>query len=372
MKRDYYEVLGVHRNASQQEIKSAYRKLAVKHHPDRNPGDKSSEERFKEAAESYSVLSDPDKRANYDRFGHSSLRGGGFNGFDPDVFSDFSDILGDFFGFGDIFGSSRGRRRNQPQRGADLRYDLSIDFEDAVFGTKVKIKIPRAETCSHCAGSGADPTYGSSTCPTCNGQGQVRFQQGFFTISRTCSTCQGRGQVVKEPCPDCMGQGRVQNEKTLELKIPVGVESGSRLRIAGEGEAGFNGGSKGDLYVVIAVKEHPVFKRDGDNIVCEIPINIAQASLGANVQVPTLEGETKIRVPGGTQSGAVFRLRGKGVSSVNGYGRGDQYVKVMVIIPKKLSKRQKELLEELANELETQIQDQQDEGFFEKVRDIFG
>ena len=336
MNKDYYEVLGVERSASQQVIKSAYRKLAVKHHPDRNPGDKSSEERFKEAAEAYSVLSDPDKRANYDRFGHSGLSGGGFNGFDPDVFGDFSDILGDFFGFGDILGSSRGRGRNQPQRGADLRYDLSVDFEDAVFGTKVKIKIPRAETCSHCAGSGADPAYGSATCSTCNGHGQVRFQQGFFTISRTCTSCQGRGQIVEESCPDCLGQGRTQIEKTLELKIPGGVESGSRLRVVGEGESGFNGGPKGDLYVVISVNPHPVFKRDGDNIVCEVPINIAQASLGANIQVPTLEGDTKIRVPEGTQSGSVFRLRGKGISNVNGHSRGDQYVKGIVLTLSKL------------------------------------
>lgn len=372
MKRDYYEVLGVDRSASQQEIKSAYRKLAVKFHPDRNPGDESAEENFKEAAEAYSVLSDPDKRANYDRFGHSGLSGGGFSGFDPDVFGDFSDILGDFFGFGDIFGSTRGRRRNQAQRGADLRYDLSVEFEDAVFGTKIKIKIPRAEACSHCGGSGADPAHGSATCTTCNGHGQVRFQQGFFTISRTCSACQGRGQVIKERCPDCMGQGRIQRQKTLELKIPAGVETGSRLRIVGEGEAGYNGGPRGDLYVVISVKEHPVFKRDGDNIICEIPVNIAQAALGANVQVPTLAGDTKIRIPEGTQSGSVFRLRGKGVASVNGHGRGDQYVKINVLTPKKLTKRQRELLEELAADLETPSQSQQEEGFFEKVRDIFG
>jgi len=365
VKKDYYEILGVERNSSQQEVKSAYRKLAVKYHPDRNPGDKNAEESFKEAAEAYSVLSDPDKRANYDRFGHSGLSGGGFNGFDPDVFGDFSDILGDFFGFGDIFGSSHGRRRNQPQRG--------VDFEDAVFGTKIKIKIPRAETCSHCAGSGADPAYGSATCSTCSGHGQVRFQQGFFTISRTCTACQGRGQVVEEPCPDCRGQGRIQNEKTLELKIPGGVESGSRLRIVGEGEAGFSGGPKGDLYVVISVDEHPVFKREGDNVLCEVPVNIAQASLGANIHVPTLEGDTKIRIPEGTQSGAVFRLRGKGVNSVNGHGRGDQYVKVKVLTPTKLSKRQKELFEELEAELDTPTQNQQDEeGFFEKVKDIFG
>jgi molecular chaperone DnaJ len=372
VKRDYYEVLGIDRNASQQEVKSAYRKLAVKYHPDRNPGDKSAEESFKEAAEAYSVLSDPDKRANYDRFGHSGLSGGGFSGFDPDVFGDFSDILGDFFGFGDIFGSSRGRGRNHPQRGADLRYDLSVDFEDAVFGTKIKIKIPRAEVCHHCAGTGADPAYGTATCSTCNGHGQVRFQQGFFTISRTCSACHGKGQMIKETCPECLGQGRIQNEKTLELKIPAGVESGSRLRIVGEGEAGFNGGPKGDLYVVISVKEHQIFKREGENILCEIPVNVAQASLGANVKVPTLEGETKIKIPEGTQSGSVFRLRGKGVSNINGHGRGDQFVKINVLTPTNLNKRQRELFEELSVELDTPSQSEQEEGFFEKVRDIFG
>lgn len=371
MKRDYYEVLGVGRNSSQQEIKSAYRKLAVKFHPDRNPGDKSAEEKFKEAAEAYSVLSDSEKRAQYDRFGHAGVGSGGFGGFDPNVFSDFSDILGDFFGFGDIFGSSR-RRRNQPQRGADLRYDLAVSFEDAVFGTKAKLKIPRSQPCAACKGSGADPKHGTTTCTTCGGHGQVRFQQGFFTISRTCSTCQGSGQLIKEPCTECKGSGRIQREKVLEIRIPAGIESGSRLRVSGEGEGGYSGGPSGDLYVVVEVKEHPIFKRQGDDIYCEVPISITQAALGGEVGVPTLEGEQRLKVPEGTQTGSVFRFRGKGIININGMGRGDQVVQVVVRTPTKLTKRQRELLEQLSEELPAISEAPESEGFFDRVRDIFG
>ena len=371
MKRDYYEVLGIDRNASAQEIKSAYRKLAVRYHPDRNSGDKEAEEKFKEAAEAYSVLSDPDKRAHYDRFGHAAAGTGGFGGFDPDVFSDFSDILGDFFGFGDIFGSSRARR-NRPQRGADLRYDLTIDFEEAVFGVKAKIKIPRARTCDACNGSGADPKHGTTTCSTCRGQGQVRFQQGFFTISRTCPNCQGSGTIIEKPCSNCHGSGRVQQEKVLEIKIPAGVENGSRLRISGEGESGVNGGPPGDLYVVISVKDHPFFKRQGDNIYCEVPLTFSQAALGTTIQVPTLEGSETLKIPEGTQTGSVFRLKGKGVVSLNGRGKGDQLVSVTVVTPTQLTREQKELfrkLEEISPPLEEKTPN---EGFFGKVKDIFG
>ncbi len=371
MKRDYYEILGVDRNTSQQEIKSSYRKLAVQFHPDRNGGNKEAEERFKEAAEAYSVLSDPEKRAQYDRFGHAGIGGGGFGGFDPDIFSDFSDVLGDFFGFGDIFGSSR-RRRNQPQRGVDLRYDLTVEFEDAVFGSKAKIRIPRSQTCEQCKGTGADPNHGTSGCSTCGGSGQVRFQQGFFTISRTCSTCRGTGQIIKEPCSACHGNGRIQKEKILELRIPAGVESGSRLRVNGEGESGFNGGPPGDLYVVITVKEHPIFKRQGDDIYCETPLTITQAALGTDVKVSTLEGEQNLRIPEGTQTGAIFRLKGKGVVNINGMGRGDQHVRVVVRTPTKLSRRQRELLQELDNELPAVNQVEASEGFFDRVREIFG
>lgn len=371
VKRDYYEVLGISRNATVSEIKSAYKKLALKYHPDRNAGDKEAEEQFKEAAEAYSVLSDANKRAQYDRFGHAGVGGGGFSGFDPDVFGDFSDILGDFFGFGDIFGSSR-RRRNHPQRGADLRYDLTVEFEEAVFGVKAKIKIPRAQTCSACKGTGADPKYGPTICTTCNGQGQVRFQQGFFTISRTCSACQGTGQFIKEPCSDCRGAGRVQKEKVLEIKIPAGVETGSRLRIAGEGEAGMNGGPSGDLYVVLSVTEHTFFKRQGADLYCEIPISFAQAALGAEIRIPTLEGKERLKIPEGTQTGTVFRFRGRGVVNLTGRARGDQLVSVTVVTPKKLTRKQRELFESLSEELDSPYDSEASDGIFGKVKDIFG
>jgi molecular chaperone DnaJ len=371
VKRDYYEVLGIDRSADQQEIKKAYRKSAIDYHPDRNPGDRSAEERFKEAAEAYSVLSDPDKRARYDRFGHAGVGNGSFGGFDPDIFSDFSDILGDFFGFGDIFGSSR-QRRNRPHRGADLRYDLRIEFEEAVAGVKAKIKLPRTQNCGTCKGSGADPQHGTTTCTTCGGRGQVRFQQGFFTISRTCSSCEGAGQIIKQPCRDCHGSGRIQKEKVLEIKIPAGVEHGSRLRIVGEGESGMSGGPPGDLYVVVAVNDHPVFKRQGDDVLCKAKISITQAALGADIRVPTLDGEERLRIPEGTQSGTVFRLRGRGIANLGGRGQGDQLVTVIVQTPRKLSGRQRELLEQLAEELEPLQEEQSGEGIFDKVKDIFG
>lgn len=372
MKRDYYEVLGIERGASQKDIKSAYRKLAVQFHPDRNSGDKAAEEKFKEAAEAYTILSDPEKRAQYDRFGHAGVGGGGFGGFDPDIFGDFSDILGDFFGFGDIFGGGRGQR-TRAQRGSDLRYDLTLDFEDAVFGTKAKIKVPRSQPCSTCDGSGADPKHGVATCSTCGGHGQVRFQQGFFTISRSCSTCRGTGRIISHPCSDCRGSGRVQREKVLEIRIPGGVEPGSRLRVAGEGEAGYHGGPPGDLYVIILVNEHPVFKRQGDDIYCDVPVTFPQAALGTELKVPTLEGEEKLRIPEGTQSGTVFRLRGKGVLNLNGMGRGDQLVRINVTTPSRLTRRQRELLEQLAEEMPAaEPAAPQEESFFDRVRDIFG
>ncbi len=370
MKRDYYEVLGVARNTTPQEIKSAYRKLAVQYHPDRNQGDKAAEEKFKEAAEAYSVLSDSDKRAQYDHFGHAGVGGGGFGGFDPDVFSDFSDILGDFFGFGDIFGSSR-RQRSHVRRGADLRYDLTIEFDEAVFGTRAKIKIPQEQPCPDCNGTGADPSVEQVVCDACNGHGQVRFQQGFFTISRTCSACHGAGKIIKKPCSGCRGSGRTRKERMLELKIPAGVETGSRLRVSGEGEGGANGGPAGDLYVVLSVREHSFFKRQGDNLYCEIPVSLTQAALGAEIKVPTMDGEERLRIPEGTQSGTGFRFRGKGVVNINGLGRGDQLVKVVVQTPTKLTRRQRELLESLDEELPSPSETVENEGFFEKVRDIF-
>ncbi len=374
MKRDYYEVLGIERNASKQEIKSAYRKKAVSHHPDRNKGDKEAEEKFKEAAEAYSVLSDDDKRAHYDRFGHAAAQGngaGGFGGFDPETFGDFSDILGDFFGFGDIFGGGRSRR-GRAARGNDLRYDLTVEFEEAVFGFSPKIKVKKAELCHDCNGTGADPAHGTETCTACGGQGQIRFQQGFFTVSRTCGTCQGKGKVVKSPCKTCHGAGQTQKDKVLEIKLPAGVETGNKLRVTGEGEPGFDGGPPGDLYVFITVKEHPFFKRQGEHLYCDISVSITQAALGCMVKVPTLQGEQKLRIPAGTQSGTTFRFKGQGATAVNGRGKGDQHVKVIVKTPVKLNEKQRELLEELNRELLSDYPDAGEaEGIFDKVKDMF-
>lgn len=368
-KRDYYEILGVDRKATPQAIKSAYRKLALKYHPDKNAGDKQAEERFKEAAEAYSVLGDSGKRERYDRFGHAAAGAGGFGGFDPGTFADFSDIFGDFFGgFGDIFGGPR-QRRNRPQRGTDLRYDLTIGFDEAVFGAKTKIKIPREEICQECNGSGADPQHGLIPCPTCRGQGQVRYQQGFFTISGTCSHCHGRGRIVQRPCSTCRGQGRVRKEKVLEIRIPAGVEDGSRLRIAGEGEAGVNSGPAGDLYVVVSIAPHPVFKRQDSNLYCEVPVSFAQAALGDEISVPTLEGEEKLRIAEGTQTGTVFQLRGRGVASLSGRGRGDLFVSVTVITPTNLTREQRELLLRFA---ELSGEEDQNRGLFDKVKEMFG
>jgi molecular chaperone DnaJ len=366
-KRDYYEVLGIAREATDQEIKSAYRKLAVKYHPDKNAGDKDAEEKFKEAAEAYSVLSDPDKRARYDRFGHSGLQGG-FSGFDPATFGDFGDILGEFFGFGDIFGS---RRPGGPERGSDLRYDLKISFREAAFGLRTKIKIPRQDTCSACDGRGTAGGKSPITCSACRGTGQVRYQQGFFSISRTCGQCNGAGRVIKDPCEECRGSGRVRREKVLEIKIPAGVDNGARLRIQAEGERGVHGGPPGDLYVVIFVEEHPFFQRQGNNIYCQVPIGIAQAVLGGEITVPTLEGEERLKIPEGTQSGSVFRVRNKGIVSLGERGRGDQFVTVNVVIPTKLSKEQRQIFESLAK-ISKDEELQQERNLFDKVKDIFG
>jgi molecular chaperone DnaJ len=371
-KRDYYEVLSVSRNASEQEIKSAYRKLALQYHPDRNPGNKEAEEQFKEAAEAYSVLSDPQKRAQYDRFGHAGVgtsAAGGFAGFDPNVFADFSDILGDIFGFGDLFGG--GRRGGRVQRGADLRYDLDLTFEEAAFGTTTKIKVPRHETCGECEGSGAQKGSGPTTCPTCNGYGQVRFQQGFFSITRTCSQCHGTGQIIKNRCTVCRGDGRIVREKTLELKIPAGVDNGSKLRISNEGDAGGKGGPSGDLYVVLNVSEHEFFERREHDLYCHIPVTFPQAALGANVMIPTLEREEeKLHIPAGTQTGSTFRIKGRGVSKRGGSARGDLYVTVNVAVPTKLSREQKDLLARFNDTIETENKPIQKK-ILEKVKEIF-
>ncbi len=363
-KRDYYEVLGVPRNAGESDIKSAYRKLAVKYHPDKNPGDHSAEEQFKEAAEAYSVLGDPEKRRMYDTYGHQGPAAGGFGGFDPTVFTGFEDILGDFFGFGDIFGQ---RRRRGAQRGQDLRFDLEITFEQAALGTETKVKVPRSETCGECGGTGSSSGH-RTNCPTCHGRGQVRFQQGFFSISRTCSTCGGEGRVVKDACKSCRGEGRLRKERAFNLKIPAGVDNGSRLRLQSEGDAGPEGGHRGDLYVFIHIKEHEFFRREESNIYCNVPISYAQAALGDTIKVPTLFGEETVKVPEGTQTGTVFRLEGKGVPSLDAFGRGDQYVTVNVVVPRHLNREQKKLLQELARLCEEQG-DQKN--VFEKVKEIF-
>ncbi|MBI4484103.1 MAG: molecular chaperone DnaJ [Acidobacteria bacterium] len=372
-KRDYYEALGVARSANDQEVKSAYRKKALQYHPDRNPGNKEAEERFKEAAEAYSVLADPQKRAQYDRFGHAGIRGTEFAGFDTDIFADFADVLGDFFGFGDLFGTGRRRsRQSYPQKGNDLRYDLSISLEEAASGKKTKIKIPRQETCDACGGTGARAGTGPTTCPQCQGHGALRYQQGFFSISRTCGRCQGTGSLIADPCARCRGRGRVRREKILEVRIPAGVDSGSRLRISGEGEAGDRGGPPGDLYIVIHVEEHPFFRRQENHLSCEIPVGFTQAALGADISIPTLEGgEERLHIPEGTQTGTVFRLKNRGIVSLGDGGKGDLFVAVSVVVPSKLNKEQKRLLEEFARVSDESVHSPQKK-ILEKVRDIFG
>jgi molecular chaperone DnaJ len=379
-KRDYYEVLGVPRTASDQEIKSAYRKLALKYHPDRNPGDKVAEERFKESAEAYAVLADTDKRHIYDRFGHPGLGGAATGGFDPTVFTGFEDILGglgDIFGIGEMFGGQR--RRGGPQRGADLRYDLEISFDESAGGVETTIQIPRQETCETCKGSGAAAGSKPTTCPQCQGRGQLRYQQGFFTVARTCGQCRGTGSIISSPCATCRGTGRVQQTRKLTVKIPAGIASGQRLRLSGEGEAGAGGGPAGDLYVVVHVQEHPFFHRDGNDLFCEIPLNYTTLALGGEITIPSLEGEQTLKIPEGTQTGATFRLRGKGMSDVvAGRGRGDLLVTVKVVTPKKLTKDQRKVLEQLAEALPkekfepTPRDEHEDRGIFERVKDIFG
>jgi molecular chaperone DnaJ len=364
---DYYDILGVGRDSDLSAIKKAYRRAAVQHHPDKNPGDPAAEEKFKSAAEAYAVLSDPAKRQLYDRFGKAGLGAqGGGAGFDQEIFADFSDVLGDLFGFGSVFGGG-GRARRRGTTGRDLRYDLEIEFEEAVLGLDTQIRVPRLEACDACDGSGAKPD-GIDTCAQCGGRGQVAYQQGFFTISRPCGECRGAGRRIVDPCDSCSGNGRVRAERTLQVKIPAGVDDGTRLRMGGQGEAGRGGGHAGDLYVVLHVREHRFFQRDDCDILCEMPVTFAQAALGTELRVPTLDGETTLTVPSGTQSGSRFRIKGLGVPALNGRGRGDQYVIVQLRTPKRLSGEQRELLERLA---ELEGDDADEPGLFDRVKNIF-
>jgi len=373
-KRDYYEILSVSRTATEQEIKSAYRKLAMQYHPDRNPGNTEAEEKFKECTEAYSVLMDAEKRARYDQYGHAAVNGaGGFSGFDPTNMADFSDIFGDIFS--DFFGVNvnvGGGRRSRAQRGNDTRADIALTFEEAAFGKKTEVKVRRYETCEHCHGSGAAPGKGATTCPTCGGRGQVRYQQSMFSIARTCPSCQGLGRVISDPCTKCKGEMRVLKERTIDVSVPPGVEDGTRIRYTEQGDAGVNGGPAGDLYVVLKVKPHPFFEREGKDLHCSVPISFTQAALGAEITIPTLDGgEHKLKVPEGTQSGTTFRVRGKGVPALQSSGKGDLYVQVRIQTPSKLSKRQRELLTELNDTLNVENKPEP-RSIFDKVKDIFG
>jgi molecular chaperone DnaJ len=374
--RDYYEVLGVGRGASPDEIKKAYRALALKFHPDRNPDDKTDADRkFKEASEAYRILADPEKRRQYDQFGHAAFNGGagGFSGFDFGGgfagASMFEDVLGDLFG--DFFGGGRRRGRARPARGDDLRYDLELTFDEAVAGVEKRITVPRTVDCEACGGSGAKAGTSPETCPACQGVGQVRFQQGLFQIAKTCGQCNGEGGIIRSPCAKCRGMGSVRNRRDIKVRVPAGVEDGSRLKLRGEGEAGLNGGPTGDLYVVLQVTPHPIFQRDGAQILCEIPVSMVQAALGAEVEIPTLDGVSKLDVPPGTQTGKLFSIRGKGVKDLRSGKRGDQIVRVVVETPTRLSKQQKKLLKEF-DDAGSQAQDSMVATFARKVRDLFG
>jgi molecular chaperone DnaJ len=369
-KRDYYEILSVSRDCDEQTLKSSYRKLALQYHPDRNPDNREAEERFKEAAEAYAVLSDAQKRAAYDRFGHQGVNGAGAAGFDETVFADFGDILGDLFGLGDIFGQRRGGRP-RAQRGEDIRYDLEISFEDSMRGLSADVQIPRMEACTKCQGTGAEPQGGLITCTVCHGRGEVVYQQSFLSIRKTCPSCGGRGKLVRQACTQCRGEGYHRVEKKLKVNIPAGVDSGTRLRLTGEGNPGPPGAIPGDLYVVIKVHEHPVFERRENDLHCTLPINVAQAVLGAEIEIETFDGAQQIRVPEGTQPGSQFRIRNLGVPLLNSRARGDLYVHLDVQVPKKLTRDQRKLFEQLAAVLPIE-NTPHEKSVFDKVRDFFG
>lgn len=367
-KRDYYDVLGVKRDADEAEIKKAYKRSAMKYHPDRNPDNKEAEDLFKEASEAYEVLSDEQKRAAYDRMGHAAFEQGGAadqGGFGG---ANFGDIFGDVFG--DIFGGGA-RQRGGPQRGADLKYTLAMDLEQAVKGTTTKIRVPTLVACKPCSGSGAKPGSKPAQCKTCGGAGQVRMQQGFFSVQQGCPTCRGRGTVISDPCTACRGQGRVEEEKVLSVKVPAGVDNGDRIRLGGEGEAGVAGGPSGDLYVQVAVRPHRIFERDGAHLYCEVPISIIDAALGGELEVPTLDGKVMLKVPEGTQTGKAFRLRGKGVVPIRGGAAGDLVCKVQVETPVNLNKQQKDLLRQLQSSLEGNAHSPQRQSWFDGVKAFF-
>lgn len=369
-KRDYYEVLGLDRGAEEGDLKKAYRRLAMKYHPDRNPDDPEAEEKFKEASEAYEILTDPEKRQAYDQFGHAgvdpSQGGAGGYGFE----GNFGDIFGDVFG--DIFGGGRGRGGNGVGRGSDLRYNLNLSLEQAVSGDTLEIRIPVLTHCEDCDGSGAAPGSSPQVCPDCNGAGQIRVSQGFFSLQQTCPRCRGQGKVITDPCRSCGGAGRVEKRKTLSVKIPAGVDTGDRIRLTGEGEAGINGGPPGDLYVQVEVNDHPIFVRDGRHLYCEVPISFADAALGGELEVPTLDGRVKLKIPQETQTGKVFRLRGKGVTQVRGGGVGDLLCKVVVETPVKLTDKQKELLREFKESLgDSDRHSPKEKSWFDGVRDFF-
>ncbi len=370
-KRDYYEILGVGRMASEQEIKSSYRKLAMQYHPDRNPGNPHAEEQFKECTEAYGVLIDSEKRQRYDQFGHAGVNGGsGFSGFDPSAFTDFGDIFGDIFS--DLFGVNMGGgRRGRPQRGGDARADLTLTFEEAAFGKNTQVKVRRYEPCEQCHGSGSAGGRGPSTCATCRGHGQVRYQQSIFSIARTCPTCQGSGRVISDPCGKCKGEARVMRERTVDVSVPPGVEDGTRIRYQEQGDAGPNGAPAGDLYVVLRVKPHSFFEREGKDLYCSVPISFSQAALGSEIIIPTLDGEHRLKVPEGTQSGTTFRIRSKGLQALQSSGKGDLFVRIRVQTPSRLNKRQKELLEELGATF-TMENKPEPRSLFDKVKEIFG
>jgi len=374
-KKDFYDILGINRDASDDDIKKAYRKLAMKFHPDRNPDSKDAEDKFKEAKEAYEILSEPEKRRAYDTYGHAGVNpnlSGGPGGFNSgEGFGGFSEAFGDIFG--EIFGGGRGRGGQQVYRGADLRYNMEITLEQAARGTETKIRIPSLDECDTCHGTGAKPGTKPKTCQTCNGQGQVRLQQGFFSIQQTCPTCHGNGKVIPEPCQACSGTGRIKNHKTLSVKIPAGVDDGDRIRLSGEGEAGMNGGPPGDLYVVVQLKAHGVFQRDGADLHCEMPVSFTVAALGGEIHIPTLEGEAKIKIPPETQSGQVFRLRGKGIKPVRQTSAGDLMCHVVVETPVRLTDRQKELLRELEeiNKHDGDRHNPRAKSFMDKVKDFF-